>query len=341
MMSVTNEIYAKLENDIKLRMTPDIETLQIQLLSSRSKIQIILAVEPENYKRYVLIELNTKISDQVFSMLPTWSGITLKQSFLEVYGQNKWYLILMQVHEVDKEIFEAMVSQICDALLQINQSMLITELQNQLDRWKTFFLTYGDSGLSKSEQKGLYGELFFLKKLIQSVIGITAIKHWYGSEKTRHDFQFNSYAIEVKTTTSKKHYTVRVASENQLDDRGLNGLFLEFLAFNEMEYGDSTLSAVVDEIRKIINHNNDLRVLFEQKLIMAGYVDSHRDRYNTSYSLRTEVSFQVKEGFPRLLPEDLQKGVGDISYSIELSVCEPFKISSEELLSSVIRGTGA
>jgi hypothetical protein len=57
---------------------------------------------------------------------------------------------------------------------------------------------------------------------------------------------------------------------------------------------------------------------------MVGYLDS--DRYlEFSYVLVDESMFQVKEGFPKMCPDDLPAGITKISYDIDLSVCAPYK----------------
>ncbi|MGO9378703.1 MAG: PD-(D/E)XK motif protein, partial [Dissulfurispiraceae bacterium] len=40
--------------------------------------------------------------------------------------------------------------------------------------------------------------------------------------------------------------------------------------------------------------------------------------------------FKVEEGFPRIRPFDVPSGVGHISYEIDLSVCQEFRVVSRE-----------
>jgi hypothetical protein len=61
-------------------------------------------------------------------------------------------------------------------------------------------------------------------------------------------------------------------------------------------------------------------------LLEAGYLDEQAHLYSRGYVLRSFHAFEVKEGFPRLLEEDLPTGVGEVSYSIDLAMAKPYEV---------------
>ena len=70
--------------------------------------------------------------------------------------------------------------------------------------------------------------------------------------------------------------------------------------------------------------------LFEDKLL-DGVHPNARGVYKTGYAF-TRSTFRVAPGFPRLLESNLKPGVGDVTYSVVLSACEPFKVELENAL---------
>lgn len=57
----------------------------------------------------------------------------------------------------------------------------------------------------------------------------------------------------------------------------------------------------------------------------------HAARYvNTGYVIRETNFFNVVKGFPRIVEDDLRKGVGDVSYSISVAECQHFAVSAAE-----------
>lgn len=62
-------------------------------------------------------------------------------------------------------------------------------------------------------------------------------------------------------------------------------------------------------------------------MLAYGYHDAHAGRYaERGYLVRSETTFQVRRGFPRLVEKDLPTGVGEVSYGLSLAAVEPFAI---------------
>lgn len=207
-----------------------------------------------------------------------------------------------------------------------------------LQQWKHFFDASGPEGMSEEKLLGLLGELEFLRDFaIRHVpTAITALGGWVGPDPLSKDFEYHGCAVEVKATAGREPVKVRINGERQLDDLGTGNLFLFVLLTERAAAGGTTVPELVQAIRILLPEGNPARVTFEEKLFAYGYHDMHRARYDSSrFIVHGYRLFQVRAGFPRLtalLPE----GVGDISYTVTLSACEPFRVR-EEVLTDLMR----
>lgn len=110
---------------------------------------------------------------------------------------------------------------------------MIRELLNRFEKWKSLFDKVGLQGLTPEEQRGLFGELFFIRKYIQHrSSAVKIIDSWLGPTRHFRDFQSGSWALEVKTTHGNNHQKIQISSERQLDSSNLDNLFLYHLSLD-------------------------------------------------------------------------------------------------------------
>lgn len=208
----------------------------------------------------------------------------------------------------------------------------------QLGRWQKF-LSASLDGLSDEAQRGLWGELHFLRQVLCSALGPKAVMAWKGGERTQQDFQFEHAAIEVKTTLAKQPQVVRITSERQLDDSNWPALFLSVIALEVRDQGGETLAALIASLRHSLGSDPTAHEHFEDALLACGYLDLHEARYAVcGYLVRSQNSFRVKRGFPRLVERDVVDGIGDVNYGLAIAACAGFKVSSNELVASLVPG---
>lgn len=205
-------------------------------------------------------------------------------------------------------------------------SAAVIVLLGQLRRWQRF-LASGRDGLDPAMQRGLWGELHFLRTHLLPLLGGAAVEGWKGPEGAHQDFQFATAWVEVKTTLAKQPQSVRIASERQLDDTRAPALFLHVLALEAHEGGAATLPAAVAELRAALAAWPAPRETFEDRLLAAGYLDRDAPRYATpGYAMRQTQSFRVQGDFPRLVEAALPPGIGEASYSLSLAACAAHRV---------------
>lgn len=198
----------------------------------------------------------------------------------------------------------------------------------QLARWQKF-LSASQEGLGDEEQRGLWGELHFLRTHLLPGMGADAVAGWKGGEKAHQDFQFEAGAAEVKTTLAKRPQVVRITSERQLDSAGWRALFLHVVALEPRDGGGETLPALVASFRVALAGEAAALETFEDGLLAYGYLDAHAGRYaERGYLVRSETTFRVRRGFPRLVEKDLPPGIGDVSYGLSIAALEAFAVET-------------
>lgn len=235
------------------------------------------------------------------------------------------------------EIFASIAEDLYSKLhALIKRRDVIAGFLTRVRLWQVFFEKQGDDGLSEEAQRGLYGELRFLKDHVfaSSKNLEKAVLSWTGPRSRQHDFQFGSAAVEVKTSASKQHQKLQIASEQQLDETAVGRLYLYYLSVALIESGADTLPALIDDIRAHLSLQSGALSEFDNLLIEAGYV--HRAKYEpTGYSIRESAVFLVENDFPRIRENDIRSGVGDVKYSISVAQCRNYEIPFSELSVSI------
>ncbi len=236
------------------------------------------------------------------------------------------------------DIFGALVEDMARAVAAENdEAAAVAVFVGRLRRWQRFLEESELGGLPSERQRGLYAELWLLRKHLLAALGDSAaVAGWTGPSHASHDYQLGSCAIEVKATAAKQHQVLRIVSERQLDDTGVDELFLYHLSLDVHLDTTETLPALVADLREHLRPT-PAAPMFEDKLIDAAYLDVHEQLYaQVGYAIREENFFRVGEGFPRIVEHDLPPGVGDVRYSVAVAECKHYAVSLE-LVKDTIR----
>lgn len=209
-------------------------------------------------------------------------------------------------------------------------------------RWQKF-LASRPEGLSREAQCGLWAELHFLRSSLVPTLGAeAAIVAWQGPSGAAQDFLLPSAVIEVKAGTGKPPYTFQISSERQLDDKGLPSLYLRHYALVCRENFGESLPSIVSSLRATVSSHSVAGMLFEDRLLSAGYADVHAPKYmDRGYRQREIRDFRVRKGFPRLIERELPPGIGNVRYLLSLDACHKFSVAQDELPSILRRMTSS
>lgn len=252
--------------------------------------------------------------------------------------KSKKFLLILLLNKQHKDIFSTLCEDLIYGVSEVTiEETLIEKLFERLTKWQSLFEKVGKQGLSDEAQRGLFGEIYFLRFFLNNASDKNyCIKSWLGPEKSIQDFQYSNWAVEIKTTHGNNHQKIHITSERQLDNSIIEKIFLFHLSLDIRVGKGESLNSLIDEVLEILKENTFASNLFKLKLLESGYYENHRSLYEErGYTIRQENLYRVSGNFPRITESQIPIGVGDVKYSIILSESEEWRISQETLLCEI------
>ncbi|MGD9629244.1 MAG: PD-(D/E)XK motif protein [Pyrinomonadaceae bacterium] len=284
----------------------------------------IAVTSPEKFKC-----LAASVTDDIDIDVSRFTG--LRDIAVEVTdkGPNRGeqFLIFKLLESRLDDIFAVLCDDLIAAVTTVGDDrILVRELLNRFEQWRLLFDKAGSQGLSPESQRGLYGELYLVRKCLEHGFDPLGIfECWTGPSGAIRDFQKGLSAIEVKTTIGSNHQRVRISSERQLDRSNLDRLYLFVVSLDQFQNAGESLNTLVDSIAERLDHIQLNR--FRSKLFEYGFFDHDRALYEaTGFAVRQEAVYEVRDDFPRIEEKDVRNGVGEVKYSIVVSNCEKFLV---------------
>ncbi len=240
---------------------------------------------------------------------------------LSIYLKNSSFL----------DAYENLLEKIITSIYDIdNQKLCFDIISNLLINWRKCFEDEKYEGLTKEEEIGLFGELTFFNKAISKNINSSNIlNYWEGPEGGLHDFKFPKFLLEIKTYSKRKN-KIKINNLDQLNYKFFSNLYLG-CAEIEQNLSGKTLVEIIDDIKKIFNDNNNLKISFEKKLSAYGYFEIHKKNYETKYVANSLLFYKLTNKFPTILKEDLAEGINEVSFSIDINRIKKF-VSDENFI---------
>lgn len=250
---------------------------------------------------------------------------------------NNSLLVIKLLYGQSHDVFAVMCENMIQSVLSLHsEKEVVKAIINRLEKWQSLFEKLQGEGLTPSEQQGLYGELHFLQKNIARQDAVAALHSWVGTDREVRDFQYNDWAVEVKTTAGNNHQKINISSERQLDETLLESLFLFHLSVEAARKNGESLNAKVNTVREALQDSVSALNLFNSKLLEVGYFERHTHLYDEKcYRVRDENYYKISGNFPRMKENDIRDGVGDVKYSIILSQCNEYLVSENTVFDKI------
>lgn len=322
------------------------EELETEPMAPTGWLARLANPQPTRYSFHVAFEQKSRARALLFpaegvplphrTQWPECAGLDLQMVIVK--GQR--HLALKLRDPTTADVFSVVAEDLAARLVNVTDAGgALSTVFNQLGRWQ-LFLTASRDGLGAERQRGLYGELLLIATALAPRIGmVAATDAWKGSSGAHQDFQVPRGAIEVKASAAKQPTTVRITSERQLDETGVGALFLHVYVLDERDVAGATstpgesLAMLVARIRGEVSRDVIAAARFEDKLLLAGWLDQHASRYeNRRWTIRSHSTFRVSTDFPRVVERGLPVGIGDVSYELDLAACEPFRVTIDAML---------
>jgi len=305
--------------------TPDISTsLEAVPVSGN---EVWAAVDHEG-RRHLLLQ----VPDGTEAPPTTTRGLQVTVARHQVEGREPAeYLDLMCLSDDVTATFTAVTADIGAEAGTVGQSERVAAVVAALSRWQWFW-GVEPGALSAQDALGLFAELWFLHRWTGG--GPTVIDAWSASAGSRHDFQWRERSVEVKAAVRRADGGVlhRIHHLDQLADPEQGRLYMFSMHVVHDQLARNTLPALIDRIDSGLRGDPRARDEFSRKVGHRGYSPAHAHRYDNPYRVLSEHVYRVVPGFPRLTDGSfvggLPAGVTDVSYVIDMAVCDPWMVAS-------------
>lgn len=252
--------------------------------------------------------------------LPEGQGFAVERADPE--GNSRLWLALTRKSAGSADLFAAMTCDVIGALDEAvmtgaDEAKLLRMFISRVGAWQEF-MRKGIQALSPEAEIGLIGELTLLRAIIDAgVPSVLAIESWVGPLDGIQDFELGTGALEVKATLSSAGFPARIGSLEQLDDTTRQPLFVAGARLRQTARGQ-TLPEIVEVMRLKIKGDAESGRLLTERLLAAGYIDSHADRYPRRFEHAGTRVVEVSDDFPRLTSGKVPAGIMKVMYEIDL-----------------------
>lgn len=276
--------------------------------------------------RCLLVLQYRSVRSESLPRLPTLRGLLMRYSKTEDGWGNR--LIICLVENDQRDVFLRFCADIIEATkVAKTETQAIRRFLRRTWSWHRLLTTGSVGRLSVEEQKGLAGELRFLKThVFQATSVADAVESWLGPYGAPNDFQLGLKCVEVKTYTKLKPY-ITISSIQQLDTSDSTRLFLYSSQLEralETSNNSFSITELVDRVKHVITERDpSVIVSFEERLSAVGF-DQEEDYSDCIWLFGREMLFHVADGFPRISSKTVPNGIDHIQYRVEIAACEPF-----------------
>lgn len=266
--------------------------------------------------------------------LPEGQGFAVERADPE--GSGKLWLALTRKSSGSAELFAAMACDVVGALDDAaatgsDEGKLLRVFIGRVGAWQEF-MRKGTQALSPEAEIGLIGELMLLRAIIEAGIPpALAVESWVGPLDGIQDFELGTGALEVKTTLSAAGFPAKIGSLQQLDDSTRQPLFVAGARLRQTENGQN-LPGIVEAMRVAIKGDGEAERLLAERLLAAGYTDSHSDRYPRKFEQAGTRVVEVSNNFPRMTSGTVPAGIMRAMYEIDLDKAPGENVGAEGAL---------
>lgn len=266
-------------------------------------------------------------------------GINIKDELKDHVGLHFYdesgHLVITLFHEDFKELFNDLIISIYFKVKSIvDNKIAAKEMLTSFRTWCEFFNDSVVHKLSKEEIQGLFGEMFYLGKLLNSSFKDNVnqiLRSWTGPYDRGQDFILDTKNIEVKTKDASQ-IEVNISSEFQLLDEIGKELHLHVISVESYSGQGQNLRENLNDVRKQINElQGDVSILMKALAKKALTSDNISQYDNWKFNALSEVTYNcIDPDFPRLIQTQLPDNIKKVRYSLRLSGLEKFIIKTIE-----------
>lgn len=239
------------------------------------------------------------------------------------FSSNRTALSFQLVHPEYEEVF---LNLCWDMIISSRDAKSpLDSLVGRYKKWQKFLKQSKREKLSTQLQKGLLGEMLFLKRSMKERGEAEAIRAWLGPEGGDQDFVFEEDWVEVKAVAMASQ-DVSISSMQQLDQEMKGRLVIYTLEKTTPGDNRITVNRMAQNIKSLIEEEQN-QELFDIKLFLYGYRKDEEGYYEQNTFRLVECrEYSVNKEFPKLVRNNTPKEVTACKYSLSLSAIEKYRI---------------
>lgn len=302
-------------------LLPEWTTFEHQYISRGIPHRFVVRPEPAVY--LFVDEHGARFGALLAMPVGTVPGTPLEEiSVKDVRLKGERYLEISTTHKSLYRNFFFFLSDIVAAAIEGSDPQ--NAFAASVIRWNA--LLQNSTLLGEERQRGLFGELWMLRRLLNSM-GLPALDAWTGPMGEAHDFRLETREFEVKTTSRAERVHI-INGSSQLEPSPNSELFILSLQLAEAGAGGETLPDLVRQILEMMKASADSSERFLMIVKKLGFDWSKQGKYPSRRKLRAPpILIPVVEGCPRIVPSVIAglplifapARIGKITYEIDVS----------------------
>lgn len=287
----------------------------------------------------ISIGLNSKLNRCLLLELPKEHNVdfqnVVKQNLALSFFSDTGYIVLELIDSFYDNLFDDLIISIYQRIYKLDEVDEYSKIFIQMFyKWSEFFNDSKSDKLPLDIIKGLFGELFVLKSLIESSSSFSLndiLNSWKGPYDKGHDFELENLNIEVKTKNFTKS-SIKISSEYQLEPEEGKALELLVLSVEVNSTKGQSLGSLLADIKNIvINKLGDFSIVLtglSKKNITLQNVYQY-DNY--LFEPIEEVVYDcIDSNFPKITKSNLPKEIDDIQYQLLLNFLGDFILRTKK-----------
>lgn len=311
-----------LENKWSSISNDAIEGYRIQRISPESKQGINIGYNQIG-ERCLVLEL-PKTSDLVFFN-------KVRQNLSICYLREQNYIVIELLDSFFNDLFTDLIVSLFQRIKDFDNIDLCTsELVSSFGKWSEFFNDQRNQLLTDEIIKGLWGELFVHRNMLQCGTGSNVdeiLSFWQGPYDRGHDFILIDKNLEVKTKETS-FLDISISSEHQLEPEFMKPLELLVLSIELDPIDGENIVELVQSIRAEIRLGLGDTSILLMALAQKGLHMRNLELYTKKYRAVNETIYDcMNERFPKLTVSTLPDALNHIRYRIRTAGLVDFIIT--------------
>ena len=231
---------------------------------------------------------------------------------------GKYAISFTLMDKKQEDVFITMAGDIIEYSNVETDDIALLKVLLRYNAWLKLLDHKSNAVLGSNTQKGLIGELLFLKEKIDNGMSPSvALSGWVGPEGADQDFVYADCWHEIKSTGASSA-EISISSVEQLDRNDEGELIVYRIDKCAPDQPNSfTLYGLVHEVIDLISRHGENPDELILKLGSAGYIDM-KEYDKQHFSISSKQIYAVNDSFPRIRRSHIPVEITNATFQIDI-----------------------